>query len=267
MKKTLLIAAAALAAGMLSVQAQSNVYSQNIVGYYNVTIPAFGYSPVGNQLLTGTDANKTNNNVNAIFNGTGLVSDSNGGNNSVLYYWTGTTFSQFQYFTDADANAWFGVSAGNGFYDAGGTLQNLELKQGGGSFIYNPTASPLTNTFSGSVFQGTNSVTIANGYNMLSFVVPVSADLVSTNSYANYPGTSDSNGANNDVLYKWNGTTYAQFQYFTDADANAWFGVSAGNGFYDAGGTLQNSTIPVGQAFFILHNGPTVVWTPSVKIN
>jgi hypothetical protein len=37
--KTLLLAAALTAAGIASIQAQSNVYSVNVVGYYNVTIP------------------------------------------------------------------------------------------------------------------------------------------------------------------------------------------------------------------------------------
>ena len=47
MKKTLLIAAAALAAGLISIQAQ--VYSQNIVGYVNVNL-APGFNVVANPL-------------------------------------------------------------------------------------------------------------------------------------------------------------------------------------------------------------------------
>ncbi len=40
--KTLLIAAAALAAAVTSSQAQSTVYSQNIVGYVNQVLPGAG---------------------------------------------------------------------------------------------------------------------------------------------------------------------------------------------------------------------------------
>src|ERR1700735_5475995 len=56
--KTLLIAAAALAAGVMSSQAQG-VYSQNIVGYVNVPLVA-GYNLVANQLdLDGTGTNNS----------------------------------------------------------------------------------------------------------------------------------------------------------------------------------------------------------------
>ena len=53
--KTLLIAAAALAAAVTSSQAQSTVYSQNIVGYINTSL-APGYNLVANQL----NVNNTN---------------------------------------------------------------------------------------------------------------------------------------------------------------------------------------------------------------
>ena len=51
--KTLLIAAAALVAGVVSSEAQ--VYSANIVGYVNVTVPAASYVLMANPLTTGND--------------------------------------------------------------------------------------------------------------------------------------------------------------------------------------------------------------------
>ena len=59
MKKTLLMAAAALAAGVISTQAQ--VYSQNVVGYYNLNLVA-GYNMVANQFTVGNS-----NGLNEIF--------------------------------------------------------------------------------------------------------------------------------------------------------------------------------------------------------
>ncbi len=53
MKKTLLIAAAALVAGVVSSEAQ--VYSANIVGYVNVTCPAGAQVLVSNPLDDGTN--------------------------------------------------------------------------------------------------------------------------------------------------------------------------------------------------------------------
>ena len=57
--KTLLIAAAALAVGILASSAQT--YSQNVVGYVNVTLGDNAFWFLGNQLINGSDANKTNN--------------------------------------------------------------------------------------------------------------------------------------------------------------------------------------------------------------
>jgi hypothetical protein len=53
MRTKTLVCAAALAAGLAtSALAQSNVYSLNVVGYYNVTVPANTFVLVGNQLNT-----------------------------------------------------------------------------------------------------------------------------------------------------------------------------------------------------------------------
>ena len=58
MKKTLLMAAAALAAGIITSQAQP-VYSQNIVGYVNQTFVS-GYVNVANPLDNGGGNSLTN---------------------------------------------------------------------------------------------------------------------------------------------------------------------------------------------------------------
>jgi len=262
--KTLLIAAAALAVGTVASMAQTT-YSQNVVGYVNLTVPAKGYALVANQLQNGSDAAKTNNSINAIFSG--LTSDGNGANNTLLYLWNGAGYNTYQYFTAVDADSWFGANSGNGFYDTLGTLVSGSLNQGGGSFLYNPTTTVVTNTFTGTVVQGTNLMTIKNGFNMLSFVAPVAGGIASTNSFANFPGTSDANGANNDLLYQWNGTGYNTYQYFTAVDADNWFGANSGNGFYDTLGTLVPANIPVGQGFFINHvAATTVIWTNSLVV-
>jgi hypothetical protein len=53
--KTLLLSAAALAAGLTSTIAQSNVYSANVVGYVNVTNAANQYVMLANPLDNGTN--------------------------------------------------------------------------------------------------------------------------------------------------------------------------------------------------------------------
>src|SRR5271154_6934502 len=60
--KTLLLAVAALATGIISSEAQSNVYSQNIVGYVNAVSPVGGqFALLANPLDNGT------NNITSLF--------------------------------------------------------------------------------------------------------------------------------------------------------------------------------------------------------
>ena len=58
--KTLLLAAALTAAGIASIQAQSNVYSVNVVGYVNVVAPVGQFKMIANPL------NATNNTIGGI---------------------------------------------------------------------------------------------------------------------------------------------------------------------------------------------------------
>jgi len=252
MKKTLLMAAVALAAGVITSQAQ--VYSQNVVGYINIPVAAHGYSFIANQLQNGSDASATNNNVNTVLSN-GFVSDPNGVNNTVLFYWNGTGYASYAYYLDADALNNFGASAGNGWYDAGGNLVNVAIKQGAGHFLYNPSASALTATLVGTVVQGTNVLTVKQGYNTYSIIAPVSTNIDSA--FGGFVGTSDPNGVNNDVYYYYGGGGFTTLQWYTDADALNNFGASAGNGWYDAGGNNQSHnplyTPKVGQGFFIQH--------------
>ncbi len=75
--KTLLIAAAALAAGVISSQAQ--VYSANVVGYVNVVLPAGQFVLASNPLDDGT------NTVTSL--GAALA------NKSSIQVWNGTSFT------------------------------------------------------------------------------------------------------------------------------------------------------------------------------
>ena len=53
--KTLLLSAAALVAGALGSQAQSNVYSANVVGYVSVPLPASTFVLAATPLDAGTN--------------------------------------------------------------------------------------------------------------------------------------------------------------------------------------------------------------------
>jgi len=246
--KTLLIAAATLAAGIISTQAQSNVYSANVVGYYNVTVPA------GKFVLFGSQLNLDNtNSINNIFNG--LASDAGGSSNTVIWVWNSGTsqYGSYQYFTGSDADNYFLQSGSvNGFYDGVGNLITANLAVGQAAFLQNLAPGDITVSLVGSVAQGTNVITLQNGYNLVSSPIPVSDDLTGTN--LQFSGVSDSGGANNDVIWVWNSSTsqYGSYQYFNGSDADNYFLQSGSvNGFYDGVGNLVSQVPPVGGGFFI----------------
>jgi hypothetical protein len=100
--KITFLAAAALAAGLASSQAQSNVYSVNIVGYINVPIAAGAQTLLENPLDNGTND---------------LISIDNGAipNKSSANIWNGTGFTA----TSKTAGAWgtdFPIAPGIGFF-------------------------------------------------------------------------------------------------------------------------------------------------------
>jgi len=127
--KTLLIAAAALVAGIVSSEAQ--VYSANIVGYVNVTMPAGQFALVSNPLDDGTN---TANDLLASLP-----------NKSTIQIWN---------------------SAGNSFTPysktaSGFTPSNPSITVGQGFFV--KSASNFTNTFVGNVVPNPGGNQTTNG--------------------------------------------------------------------------------------------------------
>jgi hypothetical protein len=272
------MAAAALAATVISTQAQT-VYSQNVVGYVNQTIPALHYQIIGSQLINGSDVAQTNGDVNTTLVN-GLISSPNApgtSTNSQMIYWNGTGFATYYYYNAADATTWIGdPSDPAGWYD---TLQNqvsINLNNGHATFIYNAAGVPLTVTTVGTVFQGTNVVKINGGYNMICLQAPVSTNVCVDASGNPIPyglplTLTSSSGApthtSNDSLIFWNGTGYATYYFYNAADATTWIGdPSDPAGFYD---TLQNPmpvNPSVNQGFFLFHNGAAINWTNSFSV-
>lgn len=207
MRTKALLAAAILAAGLASSMAQTNVYSLNVVGYYNVTIPANtvgnGFVIAANQLTNtaGTDISV-------------VIPPASVPNNTILFAWNGTTFVTRTRTSDDDDNAlWSGT---------------LDLKPGMGFWLKNPTASPVTVTFVGEVLQGNLSNPVASGFSMLASQVPQSGDLASVLGYPAVPGST--------IVFFWRDGTYVTRSRTTDDDDNAlWTGVTepqVGEGFW-----------------------------------
>jgi len=141
MRTKLLLGAAILAAGVASTMAQSNVYSLNVVGYYNLPLVANRYYLLANQL------NTTNNTIGSLL--------SSGPAGAIFQKYNGG-FSAYV-FDDLDL-----VWTPDG---------NATLNPGEGGYFRSPVATTLT--FVGEVMQGslTNTLPIGN-YVVRSSIVP-----------------------------------------------------------------------------------------------
>ena len=152
--RTLLLAAAALAAGLATSSAQ--VYSQNVVGYMNVTAPQ-GFSIIANQL------NSTNNSIGSL-----IPSPNNG---SIVYKFVNGVLTANNYFF-----SW--------------TDPNMTLNPGEGVIFYNAGPGGSTFTFVGEVKQGTLSTQLPAGFSIISSQVP-QAGLISTDLGMPIPNNGD----------------------------------------------------------------------------
>jgi len=177
MKKTLLIAAAALAASVISSEAQ--VYSQNIVGYVNTVFPS-GFTPAVNPLINGTNLSST-----LLPNIPDL---------SFLYVWNGSSYDVYETYQ-------------GDYYDETGSsiVQAPNLNLGNGFFIN--ASDSFTNTFVGvvAVTNGavgtvsTNTVNLVAGFNFLNSPLPIGGGITSALKLSP-PDLS--------FIYVWNGTTW-----------------------------------------------------------
>ena len=272
MKKTLLIAAAALAAGIITSQAQP-VYSQNVVGYLNQTIPAMSYQIIGSQLINGSDAAQTNGDINAtLING--LVSSPldppNLHSNSQIFTWNGSGYVTYYYFNAADATTWEGAASPAGWYTGAGVPAAVNLNSGHAAFIFNHSTSPLTVTTVGTVAQGTNYATINTGYNLIALQEPISTNLLVAGFGLPVNMTSSPldppNLTRNDTLLSWNGTGFVTYYYFNAADATTWEGAASPGGFYTGAGVPMSAYPQVNQGFFLYHNGAPITWTNAYNV-
>jgi hypothetical protein len=206
--KTLICAAALLAAGVATSMAQSNVYSLNVVGYVNVPTTGGGFfNMIANPL------NNANNSITNLF--------SSAQDNDQIYRWDvpSQNLSSTIYTYSAFLHAWDG---------------NFTLNAGEGIFYLN-SGSNATNTFVGDVIQGSYTNHIVGGglFNAIGSSVPLGGSF--TNSIVGLP-LSD-----NDQVYTWDipsqnlsGTlaTYSQFLGVWD---NTAITVNPGVGFFYLG--------------------------------
>jgi hypothetical protein len=224
MRTKLLAAAALLAAGAFSMQAQSNVYSLNVVGYVNLTLRP-GYNLVTAQLTTPSATAA----INTVL--TNIVGLDDG---STLFGWDSAlqTFKQAANYvgTPPDGPAWY-----NADYTA---LSPETTPRGTSFFIQNIGAANATLTLVGEVPQGANTISVPNNNGFLGDFVPVSQE-IATNGFPIQDGN---------TLTTWDnvaqGYTVALNGIGTPPDGPAWY-----NADYTA---VVKFAPAVGQGF--LHN-------------
>jgi hypothetical protein len=235
MRKTLLIAAAALAASIISSEAQ--VYSQNIVGYVNtplagngayamITAPLVGSTNAADQILTSLQPGDT------------------------LYIWTGAGYYSTTYYGPGSG------PQGQAWNDVNGNWTNAPaLLPGEGFFYSTQSGSAETNTFTGSV-QLTNSIPLTgNGaYSAVASTPPIAGLLDSTNfNLPLQPG---------DTIYVWTGNGYYSSTYYGPGSG------PQGQAWNDVYGNWTNApVVNVGQGFFYsTQSGSAEVWNQSLVI-
>jgi hypothetical protein len=252
MRKTLLIAAAALASGVIS--SQAGVYSQNIVGYANIPTPAGK-----NALITVPFTVGVSNGINEVFGSTLPAY-------SELLLWNGAGFNVALY-DPTDPN---GVGAGAPVWyqsDDATPLTTLPTVPPGVGFFLVPGGN-ITNTFAGAVAinvgTSNNMVLIANKNNLVASVVPYAGAVTNGNSSTGGPNL---NGLPNftELLF-WNGSGYNVALYdTTDPDglgaaAPNWYQGDDSTPYVDPSTSGNVPTIAVGQGFFVVPGG-AYTWT------
>jgi hypothetical protein len=225
--KTLILTAALAAVGTATSMAQ--VYSQNAVGYVNITVKP-GYNVIANPL------NGTNNELNTVL----LLPDTLAGA-SMFRFDPGT--GQFASYTYAGtAFGWFPPPGASSVLDPGE-----------GVFLQSFAGGDVTHTFVGEVAQGALSNPIVGGsFNLLASQVPQALPLGAPG----VAGTLEFPAADADTAFIWNATiqNYESGEIFA---AGQWFGASGANG----------PTIPVGGGFFLQRAGGDASWDRNFSVN
>jgi hypothetical protein len=237
--KTLLIAAAALAATVSASKAQT-VYSQNVVGYVNVTVTNGTTGLYANQLDTGS------NTLNNVFQ-TGAVSTK-----TIVEEWNGVSYNQYTYYNCADS-----PGGNSGWYNGSGVEVGITnyIQPGLGFAIRNTAASTITIPTVGQVLQGTNIYTIPNGTYVYSLPEPL-AGLPLDNTNINFPAVSTKT-----IYEAFNGSSFNSYTYYNCADSPA-----GQSGWYNGSGVLEDGNAAIwpvaGQGFAIRNTtGSTLYWT------
>jgi hypothetical protein len=246
--KTLLLAAAALAAGLFNSQAQTPVYSQNIVGYANYATPSSGtyyLMSVPFQIGVSNGANEVfglNANPSALPIGTEILTWNVGSQSYTISFYDPTQSPPWFNDPNEDAN-----------------VSTPDLPVGSGFFLL-PGGSGLTNTFAGTVavsVGATNTMTLPNSgtYYLVGSPIPYAGAIT------------NSNGINLNGLPV--GTEILTWSVLSQSYTISFYDPTQSPPWFNDPNEDANVPVPsanVGDGFFVLPAG-SYTWTNSLPAN
>jgi hypothetical protein len=244
MKKTLLMAAAALAASVIT--SNAGVYSQNIVGYANLPAPS------GNSLLACQFVMGVSNGVNEVF-GENLPP----GSEILTYNGSGYNIALFDNSNGAGTPEWY-------YGDDQTPLPSLPtLSPGQGFFLV--ANGKCTNTFAGAIAinVGTsNNMTLSAGNHLVGCPVPYAGLVTNGNpvTAAGGPNLNNLPPGTELLFYVNGGYNIALFDNSNGAGTPNWYYGDDQTPYVDPSTGGNVPTISVGQGFFIVPNG-SYTWT------
>lgn len=244
MRKTLLMAAATLAAGVIS--SQAGVYSQNVVGYAN--LPAVAGK---NTLLTCQFVVGVSNGVNEVF-GESLPPGS-----EVLTY-TGSSYNiaLFDNTLGAGTPEWYNS-------DETAALTTLPtIPPGSGFFLI--AQGNITNTFAGAIAvnvgTSNNMALVIGKNNLVGCVVPYAGLVTNGTSSTGGPNLNGLPAGSELLFYTAGAYTIALFDNTLGAGTPNWYNGDETAAYVDPSTGGNVPSIAVGQAFFIIPQG-SYTWT------
>ena len=239
--KTVLLSALLGALGSVSVIAQTNVYSLNVVGYVNITVLP-GYNQISCPLIASPD-----NTIGTLFN-----------NASGIY--TGDSIYTYDTTTGAlilDSAETIGTrppatTNANGWTFAGTNA----LNPGVGAWFYNGASTNVTLTIVGTVASGSLTNTLVTGFNMVGSILPTSGDLCSN------ALTTLTNYNIGDSVYVFSGGTSGAFEIFQSGTGRPY-----AFGYNSNWNSTGDPIVPnVGQGFWYDNSGATVNWVENYAV-
>ena len=241
--KTLLIAAAALAAAVTSSQAQSStVYSQNIVGYVNQGLAGNGAFTMVVAPLSGT--------TNAV---DVLMPCLQNGDSVLIWNYATSSYSQ-AYYIGSGANQPGGTGYGNWTYDFVNVTSAPAISPGEGYFYSTGSGNAETNTWTGTCVLSNAMNFPGNGYFSLVGSTPPIAGYVDSTNF-NLPLQSG------DAVLVYNGSGYDE-DYYIGPGYNQPGGTGPGNWTLDFISLTNAPYVQVGQGFFYTTgSGNSENWT------